>query len=559
MLGQSRRPAGARASTDGLEVETGFLDNRGPLFVAFHKPHRSRRPAGTVVVCSTIGWELEKNYRREVMLGRSLAMQGFAVLRFHYRGLGESGGQFSQLTLASMVADAQHAFEATGGIERCSAPAVVGIRVGALVAAAFSRSLGGTPLVLWDPVVNGQEYLRQLSQVRQVWSVSHDGGAAPPGPDLDGSLDILGYRLSPRLIRDLRGARLEELVLPASAGTLWLHIGAATARAREVFARLHNRGDGTAPAEAETVPGRVEWWLERRAFESAEGSALSAALVNRTTQWLASRTKDSATEPRILAVKQSADFGSVRRHAVAVPAGAETLSGIFAEPSAGRTDVAAVLLNCGGYHLTSGPVGLWSRLSDRLAEYGIPSLRIAYRGVADSTGRIEDFDLTQPGGRDLDAARIMLANAGFRRHVLIGGCFGARTICSARLDDVIGLGLVSLPVHVESLGRSLDLRKASASSRQAGQPLPWLNLGLVKDLGRCVAAGVPIRVVYARGEAYRRNFDEAIGGDLGTAVRGAGSRFQVALVDGTDSMLEAGSVVDAVGEFVADLVRPSTM
>ncbi len=525
--------------------EAGFVAGPSPLYVIVHLPPPSRRPAGTVVVCSTLGWEFIKDYRREVMLGRSLALHGFTVVRFHYRGQGESGGQFARLTVASMAADAEQAFEAVGGRSGCEPPAVVGIRVGALAAAYFSRTLGGTPLVFWEPVVSGPGYLRDLTRVRQVWNVVRGAGPmAPGGLEADGSLEVMGYRLGPELVRELSGAHLEELIPPACAQVLWLHIGAIPRRMRESPVELTDHG--SRDREAEAIPGKTEWWLKRRTFEPEEDCALSSGLVSRTTQWLASRAVRATSVPRphVRAVRPDAMFADgLRRTAVTVPAGPDILAGVFVEPPASDTSVAAVLLNCGSYHLTSGPVGLWARLADRLAQRGIPSLRVAYRGVADSTGRVDDFDLTRPGRGDLEAARTLLTERGFGRHLLIGGCFGARTICAGRLDGVVGMGLVSLPVHMESLARPSSQARA-------------VNQALVEDLRRCVAARVPIRVVYSRDEPYRHDFDAMAAGDLGAAARTAGSRFEVTLLDGRDSMFETDGVIDAVTEFAAGLVRP---
>jgi hypothetical protein len=291
--------------------------------------------------------------------------------------------------------------------------------------------------------------------------------------------------------------------------------------------------------------------------------------VSATVQWLAERAAETGS-PRPEAhpspeLAAAAVFTSdlppgggsppaVRREVVWVPAGGDRLAGVLVRPSGEPADIGAVILNCGSYHLVGGPAGLWAMLADKLAGLGVVSLRVAYPGVADSTGMVTDFDLTQPRTAELDAARAVLDRAGPRRHVLVGGCLGARTACAANLAGVVGLGLVSLPMHAESLARGVDSRRTHPVPAAAGSPLPWLNHTLLPDLRRCVAARLPIRLIYCRDEPYYRDFLAARSGAVGEIVRPARDRFAVRLADGPDSMFATAAVSDAVVEFVAELV-----
>lgn len=158
-----------------------------------------------------------------------------------------------------------------------------------------------------------------------------------------------------------------------------------------------------------------------------------------------------------------------------------------------------------------------------MATLGIPSLRIAYHGVGESSGRIDDFDLASPLVDDLEAARATLREFGFSRHLLIGACIGARTLCAGPLEDVVGLGLVSLPFHLESLATgsprhpshlTQTIQSAAIAGGEGDRPkrngreddLWWLNDGLIRDIDRCVRARVPIAIIYSSGEKYRWDF-----------------------------------------------------
>ncbi len=98
----------------------------------------SRAPPLGVLVCSPLHAEMQRNYRREVLLSRRLASAGAAVERFHYRGTGNSAGEPGRLALDTMIEDGiaavHHLQQRVGGVPLV----VLGTRVGGLVAAAVA-------------------------------------------------------------------------------------------------------------------------------------------------------------------------------------------------------------------------------------------------------------------------------------------------------------------------------------------------------------------------------------------------------------------------------------
>jgi putative redox protein len=77
-----------------------------PLAGALHLPEDADVRGGLLLAhCFTCGKDLSTMTR----LARGLVRAGFAVLRFDFTGLGESGGDFSETTLATSVADLEAA------------------------------------------------------------------------------------------------------------------------------------------------------------------------------------------------------------------------------------------------------------------------------------------------------------------------------------------------------------------------------------------------------------------------------------------------------------------
>jgi alpha-beta hydrolase superfamily lysophospholipase len=106
------------------------------------------RPAGAVLISSSLYAEQARNYRREVILARALARRGIASFHYHYRGTGHSDGDAAALTFGSMVADAREAVgilrERVGDVSL----GFIGTRLGGYVAASMAGEAPHAPLAL---------------------------------------------------------------------------------------------------------------------------------------------------------------------------------------------------------------------------------------------------------------------------------------------------------------------------------------------------------------------------------------------------------------------------
>lgn len=165
-----------------------------------------------VVICSSILGEFEANYHRERLLAKALADSGIAVARFHYAGEGNSSGNRDSLTLTSMIEGAQTvaAHMTALGYER---RAYVGTRVGCLVAASLATSDGNAPLVLWEPVEHGSDFIRDAERKRRMSDLAH--AAAPPRRERASEVDedlveLFGYDVHSSLLEELEKAKLLE-------------------------------------------------------------------------------------------------------------------------------------------------------------------------------------------------------------------------------------------------------------------------------------------------------------------------------------------------------------
>lgn len=141
-------------------AEFGYLTAEGlPIYCARHPAAGTAH--GTVLLCGTFGLEIAYAALVWTRWARRAAQAGWDAIRFDWRGTGESGGEFREVTVAAWEDDLRrvHGFAR----QRRRGPVVLmGLRAGCLVAAnAFAAGLGDA-LVLWEPPASGRAYVMEV-------------------------------------------------------------------------------------------------------------------------------------------------------------------------------------------------------------------------------------------------------------------------------------------------------------------------------------------------------------------------------------------------------------
>jgi pimeloyl-ACP methyl ester carboxylesterase len=134
------------------------------LLGSLHHPQRLRGRATAVLLCSPFGEEASRAHRVFRVLATQLERAGFAALRFDYSGTGDSMGESQDATVDAWLADVGRAAEHLRTKSGAGRIAIVGLRLGATLAALAAARGDARPrhLLLWDPVVDGAAYLRDL-------------------------------------------------------------------------------------------------------------------------------------------------------------------------------------------------------------------------------------------------------------------------------------------------------------------------------------------------------------------------------------------------------------
>lgn len=279
----------------GICESAGYLGPDGErIFVYAHYPKHAAK-AG-IVVCPALLRDFLGNYKRDVALGRELASRDMAVCRFHHRGTGHSEGSWLTTSISRMCSDAlavaRHLRDQSAGVPI----GTLGTRLGAFVAAAcVAPQPPQAPLVLWDPVVNAEGYLRQALRAQGIKNLREKTRETPSGSDLirtmveTGSVDLLGYPLPHALHEEMVDVDVLDLLEGRPRPVLIVTRGPTPKDAADLGQAMEKAGFDVT---FESVENGESWWFEPELLPVASEAVAAAPppsagpYVLTTLRWL---------------------------------------------------------------------------------------------------------------------------------------------------------------------------------------------------------------------------------------------------------------------------------
>lgn len=465
----------------GVRRAAFYFASRGQwLFAWLHLPERGPALDHGVVVCPPLGHEQIHAHRSLRHLADALARSGFPVMRFDYHGTGDSAGSDEDAdrvaTWRANICDAGSWLREHQGCRRIS---LIGVRLGAVLATQVAESAEVDGLLLWEPVVKGRAYVRQMKTL----SLTATDSDRSPGESADG-IEAAGFVLTEETLATLTQLDLLQCRPRCRRALIVVRDDMpADTRLLEHFEGLGIEARQTAQ------PGYADMMAEPH-YTRVPAEAIACAV-----DWLragaqdAGRLADDRDDCPLVSV---AEFPHLEiRERVLWVSRRPQLFGIVSEHAGWAVDHLPfiVMLN-GGAAYRVGPNRLYVELARQLAGQGFRCLRMDLCGLGDSIaadGERENDTYTATAFRDMGLTlRRLREQEGARRIILLGLCSGAYFAfqAAAQLSDpaLIESVLINPLTFYWREGMSLEVTPAQKlkSFRQgiesAWQPQKWLKL-----------------------------------------------------------------------------------
>jgi len=470
------RHAGAAGALGRYPVT---LDGGAALFGWYHSIDDAAAKDCAVVICSPLGHEYTHSHRSLRHLADRLARAGLPALRFDFRGVGDSpGDDFDSRRLRGWLDDIHAAIAKVRQLSGRSRVCLLGVRLGATLAALAAGETGVDHLILWSPCVSGRRYLREMKAI-----------ARASGSDSSNSsmLESAGFMLSEETQAELQQVDLLQQTFQVRRKVLVIDRDDLDTD-MALPEKFQFEGIGVDHLK---LPGYEGMFAEPQ-FTEVPHIAIEAI-----TQWLGAQTPDPFANftppPASTPIRLEQPDGDGRSTTITEQpcrfGEHEQLFGIVShrgeEPAADKPVI--VMLNSGSVHHV-GPNRLYVLLSRALSARGFTCLRMDLEGLGDSVsrrGERENHPYQTTALADADSAMTFLrARFQCRRFILLGLCSGAHTAFHAgleleqhQLDDLILLN--PLTFHWQegmSLATTQHFQDVAYYRRSARSAKSWLKL-----------------------------------------------------------------------------------
>jgi len=444
-MGLELNTAVAGASEKNGTLPFYFNSGSRRLFAWVHQPAKDISTDLGLVICPPFGYEAICAHRSLRVLAERASKLGIPAIRFDYGGTGDSEDLSPEADqLEAWISDIQAAAAQLRRRSGASRIALVGIRLGALLAALASKPAEADALIMIAPVLTGRRY---LGEIRTTQLAASMGRKADPEVDrhpeggtkksLAGRLEVSGFCMSAATTASLAACdltRTEGMLAPR----LLIVDNERLPSSRAWAESLISRGESV---KYVALPGVVEMIMTAPQFASVPSAIVKASFDWLLETPLASNARaESPSAPH----DEADQTLSLRFASESLAEGTSTpilrerpitfgddgaLFGIITESQLLEQQRRAVVLVNAGADFHIGANRMYVDLARDWARHGYVVLRFDLAGIGDSAtrpNRPTDEVFPPLAMNDIRAAIALLQARYHIEDVTIGGlCSGA--------------------------------------------------------------------------------------------------------------------------------------
>ncbi|MCX7591546.1 MAG: alpha/beta fold hydrolase [Kiritimatiellae bacterium] len=438
---------------------------------------------GAILFCHPLVEERKSAHRIMVEAARACAADGLVVLRFDYRGCGDSTGEFEKCSVCGWLDDISQVFE----FLRARAPArpvgLLGLRLGAALAMRFAADISASEtaaepekchrpppdfLVLWEPVWNCRSYLEDLFRKKLVREMMTGGRSRSTRNGLlsdmaaGRSVDLDGYPFSPRLYGELEALSPTSLIRGLRLPMFCIHIARSN--------RIPREATDAISALVETNPVSSFRIVAEPPFWNTIGVVQCPETIRSTVEWIGSvcdRSQFGHSTAKPIASKSPPLHASKNEKPLEEPVSFKsdglTIRGILHWPTKSvLANPSGIIFLHGWAGSRLGPHDMFVHAARHFARLGFTCLRFDFRGRGDSEGNTLAATIDSMTADAIAAARFFSDGYGVDHLFLVGICSGCKVAIAAAtgLAGIRGLVLWS----AEAMG---PLRTSASRKRKA--------------------------------------------------------------------------------------------
>lgn len=182
-----------------------FGSSDQPLYGVYHPPKSPAKKEG-VLLCYPFGNEYMRAHRAFRQVALLLNRYGYHVMRFDYFGTGDSAGEGDEVCAHTWIKNISQAVDELRAQANISTISLVGLRIGATLAAWMSANRPDIRrVVLWDPPLSGEHYIENIT------SYLRESPKAQSAGSLDGEFYMNGFPVTSTFKSSLREIDLEKV------------------------------------------------------------------------------------------------------------------------------------------------------------------------------------------------------------------------------------------------------------------------------------------------------------------------------------------------------------